>query len=209
MKRSSLRGCRSPPSAAATQRPGGWSWASLHLHLRLPPAVDATIYRDLVAALKARGRKVVLDASWAALRHAIEAAPDIVKPNIHELEELLGEPLPHEAAVVAAARRLLERGVRLVVVSMGRQGACFVTEDLVVTARPPTVVVKSTVGAGDAMVAGVVAAQLRGLPLATGARLATAFSLDAITRIGSGLSSPVGIERLAERVAVDEQRLAT
>ena len=56
------------------------------------------------------------------------------------------------------------------------------------------------------MMAGIVAAQLRGLPLSSTARLATAFSLHAITRIGSGLSSPAAIEALMERVTVEEQR---
>lgn len=170
----------------------------------LPPGVDTAIYRDLIAALKAQGRKVALDTSGAALQHAIEAAPAIVKPNIHELEALIGAPLPTPAAVAQAARRLLERGIELVVVSMGSAGACFVSADAVVTARPPGVAVTSTVGAGDAMVAGIIAARLRSLPLAASARLATAFSLDAITRIDAGLSSPEAIEGWMNMVAVEE-----
>jgi 1-phosphofructokinase len=170
----------------------------------LPPAVEPSFYRDLVMALKARGRKVVLDSSGEPLRYAIEAAPSIVKPNIHELEALVGATLPTEEAVIAAAQQLLERGIKLVVVSMGKAGACFVAADAVVIARPPDVTVKSTVGAGDAMVAGIIAAQLGQLPLATTARRATAFSLDAITHIGTGISSPGAIAMLMERVIVEE-----
>jgi 1-phosphofructokinase len=65
---------------------------------------------------------------------------------------------------------------------MGKEGACFVTANEAVVARPPDVEVRSTVGAGDAMVAGLVSAHLRGLSLAETARLATAFSVHALTR---------------------------
>jgi 1-phosphofructokinase len=169
----------------------------------IPPGVAPTIYRDLVIALKEQGRKVALDTSGEPLRRALEAAPQIIKPNVHELGELLGTSLDTTAAVVAAAREYLARGTQLVAVSMGADGACFVTDREVVVARPPQVEVQSTVGAGDAMVAGIVAGQLRGLTLAECARLATAFSLDAITHIGSGLSSVEAIQGLMERVTVE------
>lgn len=169
----------------------------------IPPGVASTIYRDLVGTLKARGRQIMLDTSGDGLRYALETAPHIIKPNIHELEALVGASLPERDAVVAAARSLVERGVDMVVVSMGSEGACFVTADDVVVARPPDVVVQSTVGAGDAMVAGIMAAQLGNLPLAKCARLATAFSLDRITRVGVGLSSRENVHALMEKVAVE------
>ncbi|NJN66386.1 MAG: 1-phosphofructokinase [Chloroflexaceae bacterium] len=169
----------------------------------IPPGVPPTIYRDLVAMLIARGRQIVLDTSGDALRAALEAAPHIIKPNIHELEALVGASLMGQDAVVEAAHTLLSRGVQMVVVSMGKEGACFVTAGRVVVARPPDVTVQSTVGAGDAMVAGIVAGQLRGLPLTECARLATAFSLDRITHMGVGLSSLAHVNALMEQVTVD------
>ena len=148
----------------------------------MPPGVAPTIYRDLVAALRARGKRVVLDASGEALTHALEAKPHLFKPNIHELGELLGTTLSGEPAVITAARKLIATGIEQVVVSMGRDGACFVTADEALVARPPEVEVRSTVGAGDAMVAGIVSAQTRKLSLADAARVATAFSVHALTR---------------------------
>src|ERR671938_18345 len=59
----------------------------------LPPGIAASIYRDLIATLKARGRKVLLDTSGEALRPGIEAAPHVIKPNVHELEVLVGGSL--------------------------------------------------------------------------------------------------------------------
>ena len=174
----------------------------------LPPGVNSTIYRDIVLALKARGRKVVLDTSGEALRYAIEAAPNIIKPNIHELEVLIGKPLQAQTQVVEAAKNLIARGIELVTVSMGKDGACFVTETALITARPPDIKVKSTVGAGDAMVAGIIAAYLRELPLAECARLATAFSIDALTRFESGITSPAAIDQSMNQVAIEEASVA-
>jgi 1-phosphofructokinase len=168
----------------------------------VPPGVEPSFYRVLVQTLKARGRKVLLDTSGAALRMALEAAPNAIKPNLHELEEIVGRPISESdtAVLVEAVRPLERRGVQLVVISMGDRGACFLSDSIVVTARPPRVDVKSTVGAGDAMVAGIISAQLRRVPLAECARIATAFAADAITHVGSGLSSPTGFADLLPRV---------
>jgi 1-phosphofructokinase len=164
----------------------------------LPPGVETTIYRDLTQSLKTRGRKVALDTSGETLNHAIEALPAFIKPNIHELEGLVGRALPSREAVVAAARELVARGIEMVVVSMGEQGACFIGAEGVIFATPPTIEVRSTVGAGDAMVAGVLSAKLRGLPLTDVARLSTAFSVRAIGK----LDGDVSIDAIAQKVTV-------
>lgn len=179
--------------------PGAW----VVLAGSIPPGVEPTIYRDLGAAFGQHGKRVVLDTSGEPLQHALDAVPSIVKPNIHELETLVGRALPTRDAVIAAARDLLARGLDLVVVSMGADGALFVDNKSVVRATPPRIRVESTVGAGDAMVAGTVAAQLRALGLADTARLATAFSVDAVTHVGSGLSAWAAVEHVMEQVVVD------
>lgn len=170
----------------------------------IPPGIEATIYRDILKALKARGHRVLLDASGEALSHALEAAPEIIKPNLHELETLVGNPLETHTGVVEASRGILAKGVKLVAVSMGKDGACFVTQSAVVIVRPPDIEVKSTVGAGDAMVAGIIAAQLNQLPLADCARLATAFSVDALTRNEAGGISPASIASSLNQIIIEE-----
>ena len=92
----------------------------------VPADVPNDIYATLIARLKLHRRTVVLDASGLPLRAAIEAAPDIIKPNIDELQELLGRQVVGDDAIVAAARELLSRGIRMVAVSMGPRGAIFV-----------------------------------------------------------------------------------
>ncbi|MEI6350588.1 MAG: 1-phosphofructokinase [Verrucomicrobiota bacterium] len=158
----------------------------------LPLGMEPAIYRDLTTRLKTKGRKVVVDASDEALRHAIEAGPTVIKPNVHELEALLGKPLRDEGEVIDAARKLVNQGIELVAVSMGKEGACFANGEGAVIARPPALEVLSAVGAGDAMVAGIVAAQLRGLSLEECARVATAFSVQAL----SGCNLATAMERV-------------
>ena len=168
----------------------------------VPAGVPSATYADLVTRLKGRGKTVVLDASGTPFAEAISHGPDIVKPNIDELAELVGRPLSGHPEVVAAARALIEGGVGLVAVSMGADGALFVERDAVVLATPPSIEVKSTVGAGDAMVAGIVTGTLRGLDLAARARLATGFSLGALGEVGPHLPSQEQIASLAEHVQV-------
>lgn len=170
----------------------------------LPPGVDSAIYRDIIRSLKARGSKVMVDSSGEALRCAIEAAPHIIKPNIHELEALLGRRLSTETAVIKSAKELLAEGIELVVVSMGKMGAVFVTQAGAFIARSPEITAVITVGAGDAMVAGIVAAQLRNKPLADCARLATAFSMVALSRLEAGLGAPSAIESAQEQVVLEQ-----
>jgi 1-phosphofructokinase len=166
----------------------------------IPAGAPLSIYRDLIR--RAVGTNALLDTSGEAFRQAVAATPMIIKPNVDELSEYLGRPLESEAHILAAAREFIELGIQTVVVSMGSQGAFFVEAGEAVHAAPPHVVVKSTVGAGDAMVAGIVAGKSRSLSLAECARLATAFSLDAITHVGSGMSSPEAVAAFIEQVAV-------
>ncbi len=123
-----------------------------------------------------------------------------MKPNVEEMQSVLGHPLRDENAVVEAARKLGQRGVGLAVISMGENGACFARRDTVLIARPPRAKVGSSVGAGDAMVAGVVAAQIAGLSLPDSARLATAFSLAILT---GQPASREAVEKWIDQVVIE------
>jgi 1-phosphofructokinase len=169
----------------------------------IPAGVSAGVYREMVTMLS--GRKVILDTSGEGFRQAVAAGPWLVKPNVDELGEFAGERLHTPAAIVQVARALVQRyGIASVVVSMGKEGAIFVEGEQTVWAVPPSVEVKSTVGAGDAMVAGIVAGKIRGLALDECARLATAFSTSAITHIGSGLPSVEAVQLGMEQVTIRE-----
>jgi len=167
----------------------------------VPAGLPPSIYHELAASLP--GKRVVLDASGEALRLALAARPYLIKPNVAELREILDRPLNDEADIVDAARQLQhEYGIACVAVSMGADGAIVVEGDQAVMALPARVEVASTVGAGDAMVAGLVSGAIRGLPLAERARRATAFSMGAIGQLGSGLPPRETLTELEARVTI-------
>jgi len=167
----------------------------------LPPGAPATIYATIITQLKRHGKQVVLDTSGEALREGVRAGPTVVKPNVDELQQVTGQSLPDEASIVQAARQLLG-DIQLVAISMGERGALFVDAATTLIAIPPPVLVKSTVGAGDAMVAGLIAGQVEGLSLPDCARLATAFSLGAITNAGHNLPAPEVLQAYVQQVTV-------
>lgn len=160
---------------------GSASW--IVLAGSLPPGVPTDLYRRLIEVAHERGASVVLDTSGEALRLAVDAGPDVVKPNGRELEELVGRSLTDTGDVLTAVSELRDRGLDTVVVSLGADGALFCRGDLVVHAAPLPVSVVSTVGAGDAMVAGIVAGRLRHLTLEALASFATACAAAAITSL--------------------------
>lgn len=168
----------------------------------IPAGLSPDIYGKLVAQLKGQNKTVVLDASGESLRQAIPFAPYAIKPNIDELQELVGYKLESEIAIAHAAQELLAKGIHSVVVSMGAKGAIFAEQDAVILARPPKVEVVSTVGAGDAMVAGFITGKLRNLSLGDCARLATSFSIGALSQVGPRLPPSATVESFMNQVSI-------
>lgn len=119
----------------------------------LPVGLDADFLVDLGTRASAKGVRYAVDTSGTTLaRVTASGTPDLIKPNLEELEELAGKSLDTVGAVVDAARAVLPGGE--VLVSLGEHGALLVTADLVIWAGHPPVVADSTVGAGDSALAG-------------------------------------------------------
>ncbi|TDC97737.1 1-phosphofructokinase [Actinomadura sp. 7K507] len=128
----------------------------------LPPGVPDGTYAELCRRFGPDGIRVAVDSSGAALRAAVPAGPDLIKPNREELAEAVGGPVGTVADVVGAAGELRARGARAVLVSLGAEGAVLVDDDGVLTGDAPVTRPRSTVGAGDALLAGFLAAGARG-----------------------------------------------
>lgn len=170
----------------------------------LPPGCPPDTYAALTERLRAIGCRVILDTSGLPLKCALETGqpPHVVKPNRDELAQMLGRDLPDLAAMVEAAATLRHGGVALVVVSMGEHGALFVSDEGALTARLAVGELASTVGAGDAMVAGIAAAVLEDASLERTARLATAFAVAKLGMIGPNLPTLASVHALADEVTV-------
>lgn len=122
----------------------------------LPKGVPIDYYKQIAMVLKPF-TKVVIDASGEALNKGIEGAPYLIKPNIHELEEVLNMKLENLEQVVAEARKMIETyQMEYVLVSMGEDGSVLVGSDVALKADILPVKVVSTVGAGDSMLAGFI-----------------------------------------------------
>ncbi len=172
----------------------------------VPPGLPEDIYARLIEAIHGKGGRVVLDTSGPPLEAALASRPDVIKPNAEELGQLMGRPLDTSYSARAAALGLLKHGIRLAVVSMGGNGAVFVDRDHAFLALPPKVEVRSTVGAGDAMVGGMVYGLIHDLPLEEVARLASGSGAYAVTRIGSGIEAPIEFRALTRRVEIESFR---
>ncbi|MDK2811235.1 MAG: 1-phosphofructokinase, partial [Petroclostridium sp.] len=131
----------------------------------LPPGVPETIYKDYIEIANAKGIKTILDADGKALEEGIKALPFAIKPNIHELENLAGCKLLEEKDVVLAGRHLIEKGINLVVISMGSEGAIVLNDKETYRVKTFPIKRESTVGAGDSMVATLAYALLNNKPL--------------------------------------------
>lgn len=123
----------------------------------LPPGCPDDYYRTLIEAVDGLGCRCVLDADGDRLRHGLEARPFMIKPNRFELETMAGRRLETLEDVRDAARQYIDMGIEVVAVSLGAGGGMILRGDEALYAPKLNVEVKSTVGAGDSMVAGLVA----------------------------------------------------
>lgn len=154
----------------------------------LPPGFSAARLADAVAACRAAGRRVALDTSGDALRAVLDvAAPDLVKPNADELADLVGRPLPTLGDVVEAAAVLVERGVGTVAVTLGGAGAVLVDASGALFGRASAGPAVNTAGAGDAFLAGYLAAA--GGPVVERLANALRFGSAAVRQAGTLLES--------------------
>jgi tagatose 6-phosphate kinase len=127
-----------------------------------PPGVPVDAYAQLTRLAAAAGATVVLDAAGPALRAALAARPDLVKPNRRELAELAGRDLDGLDDLLAAARALAEAGAGSVLVSLGPDGLVALTPDGCFRARVAAPVAGNPTGAGDALAAAVARSLRRG-----------------------------------------------
>lgn len=174
-----------------------------------PPGAPDDAAARLVALARERGCTVVLDTARVQLERALEARPDVVKPNLHEALMILSgavqetvesgpDALPRAAEAAVALR---ERGPGAVVVSAGAAGAALATKDVVETVAAPEVALRNPVGAGDSMVAALVASLERSPVLDRGAlRYAVAAGSAGCETFAAGDLERARVDELAEQV---------
>jgi 6-phosphofructokinase 2 len=132
----------------------------------LPPGVGPEFLTELAEMAIKQKVPLIVDTSGAALRKVFETEVFLIKPNLAELCSLSGHPLVGVAEAEALALKVYQKGkTRNLLVSLGAQGAILVNEDGVKKFRAPIIQTKSTVGAGDSMVAGISWGLSRNMPV--------------------------------------------
>jgi 6-phosphofructokinase 2 len=172
--------------------------AYLVLSGSLPPGASAGWFAGLVRDAP-EGARVVVDTKGDALRQAIEAGVYLIKPNVHELEEIVEQELDSDEKVEDAARAIVSsQGASVVLISMGRAGAVLASADGIEHIRAPVVRYRSKVGAGDSTVAGIVHALVQDFSLVQAARYGVAAGAAAVMTEGTELCRREDVERLYE-----------
>jgi 1-phosphofructokinase family hexose kinase len=184
--------------ARATKRArSGDLWA---LCGSLPPGVPLNFYARLIALLRDRGARVLLDASGEPFRLGVEAGPYLVKPNLAEAGAWMGRTIQSKAEAAGVVGAFLDWNVKLVALSLGADGLMLANRQERIWARPPLITERNPVGAGDASLAGLAWALQRGLPLGEVARWAVAAGTAAAAREGVSVGSRPEVEDLFEQV---------
>ncbi len=168
----------------------------------LPPGVRQNFYAQLIRLAKAQGVRTVLDSRGKALVEGIKASPFMVKPNRAELEEIAGEKLPRRKDMIKVVRSLLDKGIKIVALSLGRQGAVVANNESVWSVSPPEIKVVNSVGSGDALVAGLIYSFTKGAGMEEAIRLGMACATANALISGAGFCRKEAIEKFYPRIRI-------
>lgn len=170
----------------------------------LPRGTDTALYKAWTDYFQSLGAMVFLDADGEAMRQGIQAVPYLIKPNDEELSRLLGRPMDTMEHLLQAGHSLLETGIREVVISLGAKGALFLNETGDFLAEALSVPVRSTVGAGDSMVAAMAYGKEKNLPREQQIRLAVAMGAASVMCDGTQAPDKDLVWDLAKQVKIQE-----
>jgi 1-phosphofructokinase len=164
----------------------------------LPKGIDNNIYEKWIKKAHDLGVKVAFDASGEALICGIKAKPELIKPNNHELSQLLSKNISCDIKeILPIAKDLINDGIETVCVSMGEKGSLIVNKKEAFHAIALKAEVSTTVGAGDALLSGLVYSKINELSLEESIKLASTYSLNALKTIGAYLSSKEELKKLS------------
>jgi 1-phosphofructokinase len=168
----------------------------------IPSSMPGTTYEEIVRICKETGAEVIVDAEGELLKTVLEYRPFLIKPNHHELGQFFNKEISSTDDAIFYGKKLVEAGAKNVIVSLAEKGAVYINETSAYSATVPNGEVKSSVGAGDSMVAGFLAQYLKtnnlqaAFQYSVASGSATAFSI--------GLCEPEKVEQLLTEVKIQE-----
>jgi 1-phosphofructokinase len=170
----------------------------------IPASLPKTTYEELVKICKENGAQFVVDAEGDLLKKVLPYHPFLIKPNHHELGELFDTSITTAEEVIPYGKKLVEMGAENVIVSLAGRGAVLINSEKVLFAKVPSGEVKNSVGAGDSMVAGFLAAYERTREIEEAFRYSVASG--SATAFSIGLCSKEKVEELLPQVHIKEIR---
>jgi len=171
----------------------------------LPEGVPDDIFARLATIAKKKNLKLVVDTSKAALRQAANEGVFMLKPNLNELSSLLGKKELSIKEVATAAKEILEKKFcEVLLVSLGEKGAMLFSQNKELTVFPPKVEKKSTVGAGDSMVAGFVLSLSQRKNFDDALRYGVACGTAATMNKGTELCNKEDADKLFEQISIEK-----
>jgi 1-phosphofructokinase len=186
-------------------KPGDW----VVIAGSIPPPIEADAYARLINIARQSGAHSVLDADAEALEIGLGAHPDIVKSNHHEAERLLGQALDRDDVLLQAADSMRSLGAATAIITAGSRGAVAVSEEGAWWCWPPPTTVVSSVGAGDAFLAGLLAKLDDGVGLEEALSWGTATGAASCMTTGTQLCRRSDVDELLPEVRVEQIRRAS
>lgn len=166
----------------------------------IPSTMPDTTYEKLVKILSENGASFVVDAEGDLLKKVLPYKPFLIKPNHHELGELFNTSFTNAEEVIPYGQKLISMGAEHVIVSLGGKGAVLITKEEAYIASVPKGEVKSSVGAGDSLVAGFLAAYEKEKDIVKAFRYSVASG--SATAFSIGLCSKEKVEELHGHVSI-------
>lgn len=173
----------------------------------VPEGVPKNIYRSLISLVKEKNIRTVLDADGELLTEGIEAGPYFVKPNLYELESAFKVKVRDKQDIVRISREILAKGVSIVCVTLGKDGAVIVNQDQAWFAPGSDIEVKGVQGAGDSLVAGICIAINQQLELPEMLRYGVAAANASLIREGTLLCTAADFQKMLSVVQIEEINL--
>lgn len=170
----------------------------------LPAGVDKGLYGQWIRYFRSHDASVFLDADGEPLQRALDALPYMIKPNNEELAAMLGKERLSMEELIAEGKRLHETGIPEIVISLGGDGALFISSDGCFRAEGLKVPVKSTVGAGDSMVAAMAYGKAKKLSREQKIRLSVAMGAASVMQDGSQSPESDLVWELTKQVSIEK-----
>lgn len=170
----------------------------------LPPGLPIDAYREITDIVRRAGNRILLDADGEALKYGLQSKPDLIKPNAKEVSRLLNREVSSLDEGKLAAVDLLERVADdgIVIVSLGSVGAVLAAGSELLTAVPPKIDAKSTIGSGDSLLGGFLSVVERGGGIEEALRVGIAAGAATAMTDGSEIARRPVVEELLNKVQI-------